>query len=805
MLDHDISSADSLRLLTAPDRSPNTLDRRRFLQLVGMGVGAGLALNSVDQLLPARVREAWALAPAAPHDGIIVLLGLFGGMDGLNVVVPYSNPTYYAQHGAIAIPANKALHLNSAVGLHPNLTFLKSLYDQGHVAVVQGVGYPDPDESHFNSMAYWMAGRPNSTSLDTGWIGRWLDNHKAGLFGSIAVGGGLPLHLLGATQRGVSVPEWGGGFAAGSEPSDKLMYDAIRAFSKVSAGQGAWHDSVAAMMKNMVDVGQAVGPVFDRPLPDSELVKKMTVAARLINADLGVRVLDTGYDGFDNHSGEPATLIDQMTQLDRALKAFFTTLDDRLRSRVTIMTYSEFGRTSYSNDSLGTDHGTANNHFVIGHGVKGGLYGHQPSLTGLQRWDRVAFNVDFRSMYASVLDGWMGGGSSVALGGSFPNLGLFARSPGEGIATGAVPPNIVGDYVSLAPARLYDSRSSRQLPLGDGTTGEVQVLGKGGVPLSGVSAVALHVTALGGTTASHFTAWPTGAPRPDVANVMVPTMRPQPALVIVKTGQAGRVNVGNDLGSAHCVVDVVGYFRPAAANRLQTIAPFRALDTRKGVGGPRVALGAGATRSVAVRGLKGVPVNADSVVLNITVLGATTTSSLTVYPSGTARPAFSAMNFVKGAVVPNLVIAKVGHDSTIAVYNAAGSVHVVIDVVGYLAPNAHGRFVPLTPGRALSVTGMTASGATPTSVRVSGVNGVPATGVQAVILNVAARNATAPTGISVWSSGGPKALSSAVNVSAAVDGANLVIVRPGVGGKIVVSNAAGTVDVAVDAVGYFTA
>jgi uncharacterized protein (DUF1501 family) len=811
MIDHDISSTDALRLLTAPDDARSTIDRRRFLQLIGMGAAAGLAVNAVDELLPGRLREAWALTPAAAHDGIVVLLGMFGGVDGLNVVVPFTDSAYYAQHGAIAIPGSKALHLSTSVGLHPNLTFLKSLYDRHQVAVVQGVGYPDPDESHFNSMAYWMSGRPNSSTVDTGWIGRWLDHRSApGLFDVIGVGSGLPMHLIGATRRGVSVPEWGGGFATSTDSNDRLMFDAIKAFGSVSANQGVWHDTVAGMMKNMVTVGQTVAPSFDRPLPDDDLEKKMVVAARLINADLGARVLDVGFDGFDNHAGEPTEIGDRMLQLDRALKSFFTTLDDRFRSRVTIVTYSEFGRTSYSNDSQGTDHGTLNNHFVIGAGVKGGLYGHQPVLAGLQRWDRMEFtssSIDFRSLYASVLDGWMGGGSSTVLDNkTFPNLGLFAHVPGVGVASGAVPPTVVGDYVSLATARLYDSRSSRLLPLGAGTTGEVQVLGKGGVPTTGVSAVALHITALGGSEPSHFSAWPTGAARPDVANVMVPASRAQPALVVVKTGQGGRVNVANDLGMAHCVVDVVGYFRPAAANRLHMLAPFRLMDSRYGVGVPKAIIGGGGVRVVKVRGVHGVPATAQSVVLNVTALLSSGTTNITVYPSGTARPAFSSMSTAKGLVVPNLVIAKIGTDGKIVVHNSLGVVHVVADVVGYLAPTttSTGRFVPLAPGRVFEMQGMSASGNTATSFAVVGTHGVPAAGVHAVLLNVAGVNASDPTSVTVWPSGAVKPPSSALNLAKGVDGSNLVIVRPGTLNKFVVANTAGAVDIGIDVVGYFT-
>ncbi|MEY4174038.1 MAG: hypothetical protein RI900_1203, partial [Actinomycetota bacterium] len=571
---HDLDAVDARRLLTLPDNDPTRLDRRRFLQLLGLGVGAGAALGGLDGLLPggalgdlAAGGEAWA-APVGANDGIVVLVGMFGGSDGLNTVVPFDNADYLAQHGALALAAGQLLPLGAHVGLHPSLPFVKSLYDRGDVAVVQGVGYPDPDLSHFSSMATWMHGRSGSGAPTSGWLGRWMDGLPSrDLLRAATVGGGVPLHLVGEQTRGIAVPPWGMGFGGESSAEAQRGYAAVRRFSAAASGRGAWHDSVAAAMRDVIDVGQQVGPVFRRDLPGDDLVRKMTVAARLVNADLGLRVIDTGFDGFDTHSGQPTRLAALLTEFDDALRAFFTTLDDRFRSRVTVMTYSEFGRTSWANDSAGTDHGTANNHFVIGAGVKGGLYGAQPSLAGVQRWDRVGFHVDFRSLYATVLDGWMGGGSSTVLGATYPNLGLFDTLPGAGAVTGAVPATVLGDWVGINPARLYDSRSSgRLLPLGAGTTAEVQVLGAGGVPASGVTAVALNITAVGATGASSFSVWPSGGSAPDVANVSVPTGFAMGSMVIAKLGVGGRVSVTNDLGAAHCVVDVVGYFRTTAAN-----------------------------------------------------------------------------------------------------------------------------------------------------------------------------------------------------------------------------------------------
>jgi uncharacterized protein (DUF1501 family) len=815
MLDPDISTQDALRLLTDPDNDPRGLDRRRFLQLMGWGVGAGAMMGGLGEvvlpgMMPSRLREAAAASPIGPTDGILVLVGQFGGTDGLNTVVPYTNSAYYAQHRTLAVPANQVLPLNSTVGLNPRLSYLKSLYDRQQVAIIQGVGYPNPDLSHFTSMALWMYGRAGSGMPTTGWIGRWLDGLSGDdLLRAATVGQGLPLHLIGANKRGTAIPHWGLGFGGDTDEHDLWMYDAMRAMS-APAGRGPWHDAVSTTVKGMIDVGQELGPVFSRPLPEGDLTKKMTVVARLINADVGLRVIDTGHDGFDTHSSQPGELNSLLTDFDAALRAFYTTLDDRFRSRVTIMTYSEFGRTSWSNDSDGTDHGTSNNHFVIGEGVKGGLYGAQPSLAGLQRWDRMPHHVDFRSMYASVLDGWMGGGASTVLGANYPNLGLFKQSPGQGVGTGSVPPSILGDFVGLTPARLYDSRSnSRLLPLGAGTSAEIQVLGAGGVPASGVTAVALNITAVGATTVSNFTVWPKGDPKPTDPNLLIPIGIAVPNLTIVKVGTAGRVHVQNDLGAAHCIVDVVGYFRSTTANRLQSVTPLRVFDTRIGTGGRLGAVGPNTKVDVLVRGVAGVPSTADSVVVNVTAVKPTGNSWATVWPSGTTMPTASTLNYRPGQTVPNLVIAKIGTNGRISIYNFLGSAHFLVDVLGYMSSTAPGRHFPLPATKLLDTrTAFGGSGPlganTTRSVQVTGVGGVPSTGVSAVALNIAAYKPNATSFITAWPNGETMPVTSNLNTRAGVDVANLAILKVGAQGKVNLFNSLGKVDLVVDVVGYFS-
>ena len=277
MIDPDISTADALRLLTARDNIDAAgMDRRRFLQMMGWGVGAGALFGGLGEvlaadLLPGRLREAWATTPVGPNEGILVLIGQFGGSDGLNVVVPHSNSLYYEQHGDVAIPAAQVLPINGQVGLHPNLPYLKSLYDAGQVAIVQGVGYANPDLSHFSSMALWMHGKVGG-GLNNGWVGRWLDGLGGDdPFRAATVGQGLPLHLIGDNKRGIAIPQWGVGFGGSTNEHQLWMYDAMRSLAGTPAGRGAWHDTIAKTVKGVIDVGQQVAPVFEQSLPNGRL------------------------------------------------------------------------------------------------------------------------------------------------------------------------------------------------------------------------------------------------------------------------------------------------------------------------------------------------------------------------------------------------------------------------------------------------------------------------------------------------------------------------------------------------------
>lgn len=831
MLDPDISAGDAFALLATRQAPPTGIDRRRFLQMVGLGVGGGMLADTVgadamSRLLPDRFREAFA-APLAATQGVLVLVGMYGGNDGMNTVVPYSNPKYNAYRANIAIAGNRLLQLDGSVALHPNLTFLKSMWDKQQVAIVQGVGYPNPNLSHFDSMATWMHGNaaPTIGAPTTGWIGRWLDGlGGADLLTTAVLGTDLPLHMIGASRQAVTIPDYGLSYGASSEAQYIRMYNGVRAYASVSAGRGPWHDAFASTERSQLDMTRTIAPVFTPDPPDGALLKKLTIAARLINADLGLRVIDASLDNFDTHSDEPTDHDQRMAELDVGLQGFFSTLDPRFSDRVTIMTFSEFGRTPWSNGSLGTDHGTTNSHFVIGGNVRGGLYGQQPSLqkvvggvaTDLDQWDRLDFSVDFRSLYATMLDGLLGGGASTVLGADYPKIDLFrpfgSATPtgGGGIAGGGGSSGGGGtgaDLVGIVPDRLLDTRIGDGGPIGPAASITLPVAGVRSIPANAVAAV-LNVTAVGATGPSFLTVWPTGVDRPGTSSLNVRGGDVVPNLVIAKLGNDGQVDIYNNAGSVHCVVDVVGYFQNESASRFTSLSPTRVLDTRIGLGAPTGAVAQAGSIDLQVAGQGGVDADADAAVLNVTVTEPTGEGYVTVWPTGAPMPTASNLNFVPHQTVPNLVVAKLGDGGRVSLYNSAGSTHLIADVLGCFRSAAGSRLTSIAPARLLDTRtdggGSNPVGQTPLVLPVVNRGGVPPNGVTAVVLNVTATEGTSDGYVTVYPAGQDAPMASNLNITVGRTRANLVIAKVGTDGAVALFNSAGNIHLIADVVGYFT-
>ena len=394
------------------------------------------------------------------------------------------------------------------------------------------------------------------------------------------------------------------------------------------------------------------------------------------------------------------------------------------------------------------------------------------------------------------------------------DLGAF-EWPGAGM--GPRPP-APGAYHPLAPARILDTRTGLgggPAKLGPGATLALQVTGRGGVPATGVSAVALNITVTEPTAGSFLTAWPAGESRPLASNLNYEAGATLPNMVVVKVGAGGKVNLFNNSGSVHVIADVAGYFRPylpTLGAAYTPLPPERLLDTRSGNGRPAGGVDAGATVILQVTGRGGVPATGVSaVVLNVTVTEPDSVGFLAAYPSAEARPLASNLNWRAGDTVANLVVVKVGSGGKVNLYSS-GSAHVIADVAGWYGADGStpvGTYTELAPSRILDT--RTGNGAPPAKLgagatlrlQVTGRGGIPGGAVGAVVLNV---TATEPSGVSfltAWPGGTGRPLASNLNYGPNQTVPNLVVVQVGAGGTVDLFNYAGSVHVIADVAGWY--
>jgi uncharacterized protein (DUF1501 family) len=408
------------------------LRRREFLGLGAAGLGYVSLAGEMPGLF-ARVAEASARADTNDH--ALVVIELDGGNDGLNTVVPFEDPLYYRNRRTLGIPKKEVIRLDDRVGFHPRMKELGELYRAGRVAVVQGAGYPDPDRSHFRSMEIWHTASTERTALETGWLGRYLDAAPvvpAGETKAFPRGLALTDALPQAFQaRRVTVP-----VVAQLESFGEVDEAQAALQRKLSTAPGGGSGPAAFLRRQ----AEALYRTSDRlkaaveksrpevavEYPEGDLGGQLHRAAQILGAGLGVRVLYVSLDGFDTHANQADTQGNLLESLSRALDAFSRDLAVRkLSDRVIVMVFSEFGRRVDENASRGTDHGAASVMFLVGEKVKGGLAGRYPSLEMLGDGDLI-FNTDFRSVYATLLDRWLGCPPETVLGKAFPTLDLIA-------------------------------------------------------------------------------------------------------------------------------------------------------------------------------------------------------------------------------------------------------------------------------------------------------------------------------------------------------------------------------------------
>jgi uncharacterized protein (DUF1501 family) len=402
------------------------LTRRGFLGRTAAGASF-LSLSGAAPALFARAAES--AKSADRNDHVLVVVELAGGNDGLNTVIPFEDDLYYKNRPTLGIPKGEVLKLGDQIGLHPAMPLAQELFKDGKLAIVQGVGYPEPNRSHFRSMEIWHTASTAARTPTTGWLGRVLDARfdpdEADGLRALAFTGGLP-QAMQADKWSVPVIQQLEAFAGGTEPSarDKTL-------RKLST-QGKTDDAAIRFVRRQADaVFRAAEKLRDAAAKYQSAVQyppglgdQFRRAAQVITADLGVRLLFVSQGGYDTHSGQAGAHQALLGELSGSLAAFQHDLEKHsVADKVLVMVFSEFGRRVDENGSQGTDHGAGSCMFLAGAKVKGGVTGSHPSLAKLGDGDLV-HSVDFRSVYATVLDKWLGCPADKLLGQRFETLDL---------------------------------------------------------------------------------------------------------------------------------------------------------------------------------------------------------------------------------------------------------------------------------------------------------------------------------------------------------------------------------------------
>lgn len=409
--------------------SESNLTRRELLAkgtMIAVGLSTPRWLAAVahgDLIRAARGRKV-------DPDNILVVCQLSGGNDGLNTVVPFADPLYAKARPTLALKGDEVLHLNDTMGLHPTMGGLATLYKEGKVAVVQNVGYPNPNRSHFKSMDIWQSASPDA-KLPYGWIGRSMDERAAQqMYNPVACVGLSTERPLALQAKDASIPCFASladiKSLVGNADAEKLL----RQIQGRDAEQGSAIRTIQDANRAALDAMNLLNSKLDGAKPkqtygENGFGRGFAQISQLLMASPQTRVVYFSHGGFDTHSRQKDAHAKLMQEFSDAVLAFQREMESAgLDKKVTLLVFSEFGRRVEENGSLGTDHGEAAPMFLIGSRVKGGFHGPNPDLANLSRGD-VPWKTDFRSVYATTLENWLGNDAGLVLGQEFPTLDLI--------------------------------------------------------------------------------------------------------------------------------------------------------------------------------------------------------------------------------------------------------------------------------------------------------------------------------------------------------------------------------------------
>jgi uncharacterized protein (DUF1501 family) len=428
-------------------QEPDVVTRRDFLRTSVLGAALSwtvpVFIERTFSALNAEAAESSLPAATGKDHPILVVLQLAGGNDGLNAVVPYVEDAYYRARPTIGIAKDKVLNLNGHIGFNPALAPFKTLYDEGHLALLQGVGYPNPNRSHFRSTEIWQTASDPNQIVRTGWLGRYFDNCCSGEGATVgvALGSQLPQAFTSDNPTGITLsPGSRLGFAKEADASEQAVFNQLNgidhdtvsgaSIGELSGPNSSGMTAIEYLQRTALDaqIGtDKIAEILRRVKPEAiypktQLANSLSLISRLITGGLPTRVYYASQGGYDTHNAQENSHNRLLGELANAVSAFCQDLKSKgIFNQVMIITFSEFGRRVAENANKGTDHGTAAPMFISGGAIKPGIYGRPPSLEQLDAGDLV-YNVDFRSVYATILNRWLKAPASKVLGRDFSPL-----------------------------------------------------------------------------------------------------------------------------------------------------------------------------------------------------------------------------------------------------------------------------------------------------------------------------------------------------------------------------------------------